>query len=86
MDCEGCARKVKKALSGVKGAKSVDVDLKQQKASVRLCGRQESAESSSGHRQESGAVAVCSLHHGRSPLRRRRLRQEGAAQLCTRHR
>ncbi|KAL0392316.1 UNVERIFIED_CONTAM: Heavy metal-associated isoprenylated plant protein 24 [Sesamum radiatum] len=34
MDCEGCARKVKKALSGVKGAKSVDVDLKQQKATV----------------------------------------------------
>ncbi|KAL4271892.1 hypothetical protein GQ457_13G010080 [Hibiscus cannabinus] len=34
MDCEGCARKVKKVLSGVKGAKSVDVDLKQQKATV----------------------------------------------------
>ncbi|KAL2242271.1 UNVERIFIED_CONTAM: Heavy metal-associated isoprenylated plant protein 24 [Sesamum indicum] len=34
MDCEGCALKVKKALSGVKGAKSVDVDLKQQKATV----------------------------------------------------
>ncbi|KAE8701734.1 Heavy metal-associated isoprenylated plant protein 26 [Hibiscus syriacus] len=29
MDCEGCARKVKKVLSGVK-----DVDLKQQKATV----------------------------------------------------
>ncbi|KAK8642811.1 hypothetical protein V6N13_012143 [Hibiscus sabdariffa] len=34
MDCEGCARKVKKVLSGVKGAKTVDVDLKQQKATV----------------------------------------------------
>ncbi|XP_051126392.1 heavy metal-associated isoprenylated plant protein 24-like [Andrographis paniculata] len=34
MDCDGCALKVKKALSGVKGAKSVDVDLKQQKATV----------------------------------------------------
>ncbi|KAL3514057.1 hypothetical protein ACH5RR_026774 [Cinchona calisaya] len=34
MDCEGCARKVKKTLQGVKGAKSVDVDLKQQKATV----------------------------------------------------
>ncbi|GAA0161502.1 hypothetical protein LIER_17801 [Lithospermum erythrorhizon] len=34
MDCEGCARKVKKVLSGVKGAKSVDVDMKQQKATV----------------------------------------------------
>ncbi|KAF3445762.1 hypothetical protein FNV43_RR10939 [Rhamnella rubrinervis] len=34
MDCEGCARKVKKVLFGVKGAKSVDVDLKQQKATV----------------------------------------------------
>ncbi|XP_022772313.1 heavy metal-associated isoprenylated plant protein 24 [Durio zibethinus] len=34
MDCEGCARKVKKVLSGVKGAKSVEVDLKQQKATV----------------------------------------------------
>ncbi|TMW84543.1 hypothetical protein EJD97_024956 [Solanum chilense] len=34
MDCEGCARKVKNALSKVKGAKSVDVDLKQQKATV----------------------------------------------------
>ncbi|XP_009782213.1 heavy metal-associated isoprenylated plant protein 24 [Nicotiana tabacum] len=34
MDCEGCARKVKNALSRVKGAKSVDVDLKLQKATV----------------------------------------------------
>ncbi|XP_028771914.1 heavy metal-associated isoprenylated plant protein 24-like [Neltuma alba] len=34
MDCEGCARKVKRVLSGVKGAKSVEVDLKQQKATV----------------------------------------------------
>lgn len=34
MDCEGCVRKVKQVLSGVKGVKSVDVDLKQQKATV----------------------------------------------------
>ncbi|XP_027338811.1 heavy metal-associated isoprenylated plant protein 24 [Abrus precatorius] len=34
MDCEGCARKVKHVLSGVKGAKKVEVDLKQQKATV----------------------------------------------------
>ncbi|XVF39469.1 hypothetical protein PTKIN_Ptkin01aG0037400 [Pterospermum kingtungense] len=34
MDCEGCARKVKKVLSRVKGARSVEVDLKQQKATV----------------------------------------------------
>ncbi|GKV09268.1 hypothetical protein SLEP1_g20793 [Rubroshorea leprosula] len=34
MDCEGCVRKVKNVLCGVKGAKSVDVDLKQQKATV----------------------------------------------------
>ncbi|KAJ7965666.1 Heavy metal-associated isoprenylated plant protein [Quillaja saponaria] len=34
MDCEGCARKVKQVLSGVKGAKSVDVDMKQQKVTV----------------------------------------------------
>ncbi|KAG6714948.1 hypothetical protein I3842_05G226500 [Carya illinoinensis] len=34
MDCEGCERKVKKVLYGVKGAKSVDVDMKQQKATV----------------------------------------------------
>ncbi|KAK4489925.1 hypothetical protein RD792_000573 [Penstemon davidsonii] len=34
MDCEGCGLKVKKALSGVKGAKSVEVDLKHQKATV----------------------------------------------------
>ncbi|XP_022894489.1 heavy metal-associated isoprenylated plant protein 24-like [Olea europaea var. sylvestris] len=34
MDCEGCALKVKKALSSVKGAKSVEIDLKNQKASV----------------------------------------------------
>ncbi|XP_050213326.1 heavy metal-associated isoprenylated plant protein 24 [Mercurialis annua] len=34
MDCDGCARKVKSVLSGVKGAKSVDVDLKQQKVTV----------------------------------------------------
>ncbi|KAK4742076.1 hypothetical protein SAY87_000077 [Trapa incisa] len=34
MDCDGCARKMKSVLSGVKGAKSVDVDLKQQKVTV----------------------------------------------------
>ncbi|XP_050266341.1 heavy metal-associated isoprenylated plant protein 24 [Quercus robur] len=34
MDCEGCERKVKNVLSGVKGAKSVDVDRKQQKVTV----------------------------------------------------
>ncbi|CAA3002073.1 heavy metal-associated isoprenylated plant protein 24-like [Olea europaea var. sylvestris] len=34
MDCEGCARKVKKTLYEVKGAKSVEIDLKNQKASV----------------------------------------------------
>ncbi|KAI4389430.1 hypothetical protein MLD38_001658 [Melastoma candidum] len=34
MDCDGCARKMKNVLSTVKGAKSVEVDLKQQKVSV----------------------------------------------------
>ncbi|KAJ4839931.1 Heavy metal-associated isoprenylated plant protein 24 [Turnera subulata] len=34
MDCEGCERKMKSVLSGVKGAKSVDVDMKQQKVTV----------------------------------------------------
>ncbi|WCJ44531.1 Heavy metal-associated isoprenylated plant protein 24 [Euphorbia peplus] len=34
MDCKGCQRKVKNVLSGVKGVKSVDVDLKQQKVTV----------------------------------------------------
>ncbi|KAJ4701284.1 Heavy metal-associated isoprenylated plant protein [Melia azedarach] len=34
MDCEGCARKMKSVLSSVKGAKTVDVDLKQQKVTV----------------------------------------------------
>ncbi|KAJ7005484.1 heavy metal-associated isoprenylated plant protein 24-like [Populus alba x Populus x berolinensis] len=34
MDCEGCERKVKSVLSGVKGVKSVVVDMKQQKVSV----------------------------------------------------
>ncbi|KAL2503790.1 Heavy metal transport/detoxification superfamily protein [Abeliophyllum distichum] len=34
MDCEGCVLKVKRALSAVKGAKSVEIDLKNQKASV----------------------------------------------------
>uniref|UniRef100_A0A7C9DG96 HMA domain-containing protein n=1 Tax=Opuntia streptacantha TaxID=393608 RepID=A0A7C9DG96_OPUST len=34
MDCEGCARKMKNVLSRLKGVKSVDVDLKQQKVTV----------------------------------------------------
>ncbi|CAO2834163.1 unnamed protein product [Amaranthus hypochondriacus] len=34
IDCEGCAMKIKKALSGLKGVKSVDVDMKQQKVTV----------------------------------------------------
>ncbi|KAL2467995.1 Heavy metal transport/detoxification superfamily protein [Forsythia ovata] len=34
MDCEGCVLKVKRALYAVKGAKSVEIDLKNQKASV----------------------------------------------------
>ncbi|XP_052190769.1 heavy metal-associated isoprenylated plant protein 23-like [Diospyros lotus] len=34
MDCEGCGAKVKNALSSLKGAKSVEVDWKQQKATV----------------------------------------------------
>ncbi|KAK9930601.1 hypothetical protein M0R45_027635 [Rubus argutus] len=34
MDCEGCARKVKKVLLRCKRAKSVDIDMKQQKATV----------------------------------------------------
>ncbi|KAG6776030.1 heavy metal-associated isoprenylated plant protein 24-like [Populus alba x Populus x berolinensis] len=34
MDCEGCERKIKSVLSGVKGVKSVDVDMKQQKVTV----------------------------------------------------
>lgn len=34
MDCEGCARKMKNVLSHLKGVKSVDVDLKQQKVTV----------------------------------------------------
>ncbi|XP_042493792.1 heavy metal-associated isoprenylated plant protein 23-like [Macadamia integrifolia] len=34
MDCEGCELKVKKTLSSLKGAKSVDVNLKQQKVTV----------------------------------------------------
>ncbi|XP_034676025.1 heavy metal-associated isoprenylated plant protein 23-like [Vitis riparia] len=34
MDCEGCQLRVKKVLSSLKGVKSVDVNLKQQKASV----------------------------------------------------
>ncbi|KAL6574213.1 hypothetical protein OROHE_001117 [Orobanche hederae] len=34
MDCEGCGRKIKNVLSALKGAKSVEVDWKQQKATV----------------------------------------------------
>ncbi|KNA07098.1 hypothetical protein SOVF_175040, partial [Spinacia oleracea] len=34
IDCEGCAMKIKKALSGLKGVKSVNVDMKQQKVTV----------------------------------------------------
>ncbi|KAA8522516.1 hypothetical protein F0562_013123 [Nyssa sinensis] len=34
IDCEGCKLKVKNALSSLKGVKSVDVNLKQQKVSV----------------------------------------------------
>ncbi|CAH9067424.1 unnamed protein product [Cuscuta epithymum] len=35
MDCEGCVRKVRNVLSKVKGAQNVEVDMKQQKATVR---------------------------------------------------
>ncbi|KAM7514612.1 hypothetical protein LguiA_004195 [Lonicera macranthoides] len=35
MDCEGCQRKVKNVLSSLKGVKSVDVDMKQQKVTVK---------------------------------------------------
>lgn len=34
MDCEGCENKIKNALSSMKGVLSVDVDRKQQKATV----------------------------------------------------
>ncbi|KAG8377339.1 hypothetical protein BUALT_Bualt08G0022900 [Buddleja alternifolia] len=34
MDCEGCGHRIKNVLSALKGAKSVDVDWKQQKATV----------------------------------------------------
>ncbi|KAJ4955247.1 hypothetical protein NE237_012030 [Protea cynaroides] len=34
MDCEGCELKVKKTLSSLKGVKSVDINLKQQKVTV----------------------------------------------------
>ncbi|PIN07377.1 Copper chaperone [Handroanthus impetiginosus] len=34
MCCEGCGQRVKNVLSGIKGAKSVETDWKQQKASV----------------------------------------------------
>ncbi|XP_077246262.1 heavy metal-associated isoprenylated plant protein 26-like [Tasmannia lanceolata] len=34
MDCEGCERKVKKAVEGMKGVNEIDVDRKQQKLTV----------------------------------------------------
>ncbi|XP_051123920.1 heavy metal-associated isoprenylated plant protein 24-like [Andrographis paniculata] len=34
MDCPGCAEKVKNVLYSMKGVKSVDIDLKEQKVSV----------------------------------------------------
>ncbi|KAI4357686.1 hypothetical protein L6164_001620 [Bauhinia variegata] len=34
MDCDGCERKVKNAVSSMKGAKSVEVDRKQSKVTV----------------------------------------------------
>ncbi|KAM0821402.1 hypothetical protein ACQ4PT_072243 [Festuca glaucescens] len=34
MDCEGCERKVKNALSNMKGVRSVDINRKQQKVTV----------------------------------------------------
>ncbi|KAL8144282.1 hypothetical protein V2J09_017314 [Rumex salicifolius] len=34
MDCDGCALKMKNHLSGLKGVKKVEVDLKQQKVTV----------------------------------------------------
>ncbi|XP_074321684.1 heavy metal-associated isoprenylated plant protein 24-like [Silene latifolia] len=34
IDCEGCARKLKNTLSGLKGVKTVDVDMKSQKVTV----------------------------------------------------
>ncbi|KAF5195117.1 Heavy metal-associated isoprenylated plant protein [Thalictrum thalictroides] len=34
MDCDGCELKVKKALSSMKGVKSVDINRKQQKVTV----------------------------------------------------
>ncbi|CAN8308023.1 unnamed protein product [Cochlearia groenlandica] len=34
IDCEGCERKIKHILSSVKGVKSVEVDVKQQKVTV----------------------------------------------------
>ncbi|WP_247999845.1 heavy-metal-associated domain-containing protein, partial [Escherichia marmotae] len=34
IDCEGCERKVKRALQGMKGVKQVDVDRKANKATV----------------------------------------------------
>ncbi|CAK9315990.1 unnamed protein product [Citrullus colocynthis] len=34
IDCEGCERKVKRALEGMKGVKQVDVDRKANKATV----------------------------------------------------
>ncbi|KAH9617901.1 hypothetical protein KSS87_003604 [Heliosperma pusillum] len=34
IDCDGCARKLKSILSGLKGVKTVDVDMKSQKVTV----------------------------------------------------
>jgi copper chaperone CopZ len=34
MDCEGCERKVKRALEGMRGVKQVDVERKQHKVTV----------------------------------------------------
>ncbi|KAJ1699580.1 hypothetical protein LUZ63_008092 [Rhynchospora breviuscula] len=34
MDCEGCELKVKKAMSSLKGVKSVEINMKQQKVTV----------------------------------------------------
>jgi len=34
IDCEGCALKIRRTLSGLKGVKSVDVDMKTQKVTV----------------------------------------------------
>ncbi|MEM3190784.1 MAG: heavy metal-associated domain-containing protein [Candidatus Parvarchaeota archaeon] len=38
MDCEGCAKKVAKALESVKGVSKVEVDLEKKRAIVSLQG------------------------------------------------